>query len=164
MHFDFRRHFNFAFDSPEWQQGLCRYEWCSDGDVLDQLRDLTSFYADYGRILAVSATLLILRLLVYFSDDDRMNVILFTLKGSFQDLFSFVVFLGVMILGFVSCGVALFGTRLDGFRSFGNAFPYVFKMLLGDFDYDALNRVDPWLSAFFFYPYIILQFSIVVSI
>ena len=125
---------------------------------------MTSFYADYGRILAVSATLLILRLLVYFSDDDRMNVILFTLKGSFQDLFSFVVFLGVMILGFVSCGVALFGTRLDGFRSFGNAFPYVFKMLLGDFDYDALNRVDPWLSAFFFYPYIISQFSIVVSI
>jgi len=67
-----------------------------------------------------------------------------TLGRASGDLMAFSIFFGVVFWGYAAMGHILFGPEITGYRYISHALMTLFRMLLGDFDYDQLrfaNRV-----------------------
>lgn len=107
-------------------------------------------FDDYKIILSFASICLSFNLLSYFF------MIKHTLADSKLDIMYFLLFYIILILGFVSMTHFTFGSYIKEYHTFGDAMVECFSIILGDFDYLALEEVSPLMAFFFFYTYNII--------
>ena len=75
------------------------------------------------------------------------------LADSKLEIIYFLIFYILLILGFVSVAYLTFGPYLKEYKTFGDSLVECFSIILGDFNYLDLEKVDSMMAVLFFYPY-----------
>ncbi|KAL0236084.1 hypothetical protein GEMRC1_002666 [Eukaryota sp. GEM-RC1] len=118
--------------------------------------------------LAVLAFLLVFKLFKFFRISHKLSVLIHVLAVAIPDILSFSVVFGVILVGFALMGHMSFGQDVFDFSTFKQSLMSLFRMLLTDFDYLALYKVDPIMGSFFlisfmsFGYYILMNFFIAI--
>jgi len=104
-------------------------------------------FDDYKIMLSFASICISFNLLSYFF------MIKHTLADSKFEIIYFLIFYIILILGFVSMTHFTFGPYIKEFHTFGDAMMECFSIILGDFNYLALEEVSPLMAFLFFYSY-----------
>ena len=85
----------------------------------------------------------------------RLSVVTKTLANSAVEMFHFFVLFLVLFMSWTLAGFFSFGHRVEAFSTIGNSVHSMFNMLLGDFDWPALDAANPTVGALFFMSYMV---------
>ncbi|KAF4673142.1 hypothetical protein FOL47_010988 [Perkinsus chesapeaki] len=99
----------------------------------------------------------------YERGQPRLAVITDTMKRAWMDVAYFLIVFCTVFFNFVLGGYTLFGKRLKGWSTPGDAINTAFVALMGDFDYVAMRRVAPISAAIWFWFYMVLVFLIMLN-
>lgn len=86
----------------------------------------------------------------------------FLLAG--REISFFVIMFGLTFLGFVLLGNQIFGAEMKSFSTIMLSVRTLLKMMIGDFDYEAMRRIDPEWAPAFFSLYIFFVILILVNV
>eukprot|EP00927_Polykrikos_kofoidii_P040786 TRINITY_DN34800_c0_g1_i1.p1 TRINITY_DN34800_c0_g1~~TRINITY_DN34800_c0_g1_i1.p1 ORF type:complete len:1040 (+),score=221.97 TRINITY_DN34800_c0_g1_i1:68-3187(+) len=102
-----------------------------------------SVYHVYRFKLVLSAypLIIVLRLFKAFSVQPRLAVVTKTIVHAGVDLAHFLCVLAGIFFTLALSGLVLFGRRLSSFTTFSRAVNTVFRLMLGDFDWEAIRKV-----------------------
>ncbi|CAK9026749.1 unnamed protein product [Durusdinium trenchii] len=108
--------------------------------VLDLASDAGQLAGQTSLVSSFYPFCILLRLFKTFSLQPRLAVVTRTLWASFADLAHFgIIFLSVFVT-FVFMAMGFFGRTVEGYSSFHIAFVTLFRALMGDLDFDAMEE------------------------
>ena len=105
---------------------------------------------------AALAILGALRMLKYLSVSGTLFVISTTMNEGFKAMTTFFVSVLVVFFSFAFGAVLLYGPHLAEFHNISSAFSALMRFVLGQFDYAALSRVQPYYTAVYFWLYTVI--------
>lgn len=99
------------------------------------------------------------RFFMYMKKHPRMSQFthVFVIAGTEIVFFSFMF--AFTFFGFVLLGHNIYGAHLIAWSTIIKTTSTLIKMMVGNFDYEAMRRVDPVWTPFFFFFYIVFVFS-----
>jgi len=107
------------------------------GQVDDIVHDTHLFCT----LLAVYPFIIVSRFFKAFSSQPRLAMVTNTLSRASVDIFHFGVVFASVFTVFTLSALLLWGQELEYFANFPRAFNTVFRIMLGDFDWDELHEV-----------------------
>lgn len=118
---------------------------------------------DFGGFFGIVASF---KMIKYISISKHARLLIDTLISARGTLFYFILFLGVLLLGFVFCSTVWFGADDAHFHDTPTAIMTLFRYLLGDFDYVKLHetRREGFLVDLFFVGYQVLFYFLSLNI
>jgi len=115
-------------------------------------------------INSINACLTWLKMFKYLQVFPRMALLTNTLSQAVKPLSVFIFIITIVLVG-TSQGFAMaFGVDVRGYRNMLHALLSSLRMMVGDFDYPALEDSSPWLGPLLFWLYIFLVFFVLVSV
>jgi hypothetical protein len=127
--------------------------WASLLTTLGSIRNQNKVYT---RISAANIIVIFARVLKFFREQPRMTNLSQTLSAAAKDTSYFVLMLIVVMLGFVMFCHVSFGPQLDRLSTVYDSTNYCFGMIIGDYDFNELNAIDPIMAHFFFFFFLIV--------
>jgi hypothetical protein len=115
-------------------------------------------------LVAINTVFLSLKIFSYLNNFPGIKLLTTTLSRAREDTLYFILIFLVLILGFVGLSHLSFGAHLQGYSTLLSSLRMNFQLTLGDFDYAAVNRVDPVMSVLYFYPFSLLFVFILTNI
>jgi hypothetical protein len=158
-----RMHFIFP-EEPVWEELKCEQNWCADDDIIQKFYLLSIKFRTFVRIASVNCLIICIRVLKFFRGDEKMQVVIGTLANSLTRIMWFFVMLGLILMGFVTMSHIGFGTKILSFCSLENAVMASFQMVIGNYDYPALDSADEMLALVFFLPFMLIFFFVLMNI
>mmetsp|Transcript_129847 Transcript_129847/g.289680 ORF Transcript_129847/g.289680 Transcript_129847/m.289680 type:complete len:1143 (+) Transcript_129847:49-3477(+) len=95
----------------------------------------------FRQILALYPFAIVLRFFKAFASQPRLAVVTKTFTRAGTDILHFAVVFGSIFVVYTSAAMILFGQELLDFANFGRSCNSVFRVLLGDFDWELMNRI-----------------------
>jgi len=92
-------------------------------------------------MLAVYPFIVVSRFFKAFASQPRLAMVTNTLVSAANDIIHFVVVFGTVFTVFVLCAIILWGQELEDFANFARTFHTVFRIMLGDFDWEELREI-----------------------
>jgi polycystin 2 len=117
----------------------------------------------FENILAVITFLAWISVHKFFSDFESMAIFTITLRRCYRDLLSFIVVYMVTYLAYAQLGVLIFGGELDSFRNLPHSLYTLFRVILGDFDFHAMESANRIIGPLFFISYVFFVFFILLN-
>lgn len=114
-------------------------------------------------ILACNAFILWFKIFKYTRFLPGMDVISETVARSLRNTVSFVAMMAFVLFGFAQAGVLAFGTDVPGYHTFIDTFFTLLRTLLGDFDFESMQRSNRVFGPLYFLSFIVLVFFILLS-
>jgi len=105
-----------------------------------------------------------LRIFAYLGIAKQMKTVWATLDRAKTDLFTFLVGVGIIVLGFSVLGHFLYGSRLDEWHNLASSMSSLLRFALGDADYDRMASVRPQLTPFYFVAYTAIVFLVALNL
>jgi hypothetical protein len=124
--------------------------------LLSTLGDIKNQNKVYTRLSSLNIVVIFLRLLKFFREQPRMSNLSATIAAAAVDTCYFVVMMMFIMFGFVLFCHVSFGPQLDRLSTLYEAVNYCFAMVIGDYDFNELNAVDPVMAHFFFFFFLII--------
>mmetsp|Transcript_1768 Transcript_1768/g.6242 ORF Transcript_1768/g.6242 Transcript_1768/m.6242 type:complete len:854 (-) Transcript_1768:47-2608(-) len=118
---------------------------------------------DSNLLGAFYPVIIMLRLFKAFQAQPRLALVAMTLYNSAGDLAHFCIVFLAAFFSFVFTGIALFGQEVSDFAQFDRGVMTLFRMLMGDFDYDAMQGNDRIVAAAFVSLFQIAMFLIMLN-
>ncbi|XP_060603024.1 polycystin-2-like protein 1 isoform X2 [Ruditapes philippinarum] len=142
-------------------------------ELLKKLLDKPDQYADfeflsYGQTqfdnaIAIAVFLAWIKIFKYISFNKTMTQLSSTLGKCAKDLAGFAVMFFIIFLAFTQLGYLLFGTQVKDFSNFQNSFFTLFRIILGDFDFDQLEAANRVLGPIFFMLFVFFVFFVLIN-
>ncbi|XP_045214865.1 polycystic kidney disease 2-like 1 protein isoform X3 [Mercenaria mercenaria] len=142
-------------------------------ELLQELLDKPDQYADfeflsYGQTqfdnaIAIAVFLAWIKIFKYISFNKTMTQLSSTLGKCAKDLAGFAVMFFIIFLAFTQLGYLLFGTQVKDFSNFQNSFFTLFRIILGDFDFDQLEAANRVLGPIFFMLFVFFVFFVLIN-
>lgn len=126
-------------------------------NMYNDFYEAKELFNDYKILVSFASICISFNLLSYFF------MIKHTLADSKLEIIYFLLFYIILILGFVSMSHLTFGPYIEEYHTFGDAMVEWFSIILGDFDYIALENVSPTMAFLFFYSYNIIFIFILAN-
>jgi hypothetical protein len=117
----------------------------------------------YNSALAIMVFCCWVKVFKYISFNKSMTQLSSTLSKCAKDLAGFAVMFFIFFLAFAQLGYLLFGTQISNYSSVGQAVFTLFRLILGDFDFDALQQANRVLGPAFFVLYVFFVFFILLN-
>lgn len=127
------------------------------------LDPISLFYSYQIYANAVNAVFTMLKILKYMRLNNRMNILTRTLDVCTESIAGVLLLFVFILVAYAICGTALYGTSISTFRSVDASFAQLLFMLFGDFPYNDMRRVQPVLTGFYLFSYIILAQFILLN-
>ena len=105
---------------------------------------------------SVNALLCFIKTFKYLGKFQQLSVLIKTLSNSREEIFYFLVIFAVIFVGFALAFQLGFGSDVEEYRSFTDSLMSLFRMLLGEFNYYALENSNRVLAPLFFTFYNVL--------
>merc|ERR1719461_710071 len=86
-----------------------------------------------------------------------------TLSAAGKDLGGFSVMFVIIYFAFVQLGFLLFGIQVYDFRSITDSIFTLFRMILGDFNFKAIESASTFLGPVYFLSYIFFVFFVLLN-
>jgi hypothetical protein len=143
-----------------------RYGGSGDLDLNQVITSFAEAQAEQAMYKGLEVLLLIIlmtQLFRYFSFDPRMNVVVTTVSSASEKLLPVLLIFLVILVAYSLLGIILFGSELDAFSSFGNAYQACLLFTLGDYDFEAMRSVDKAGAGLFYWTFTILIVILVLN-
>mmetsp|Transcript_10858 Transcript_10858/g.24910 ORF Transcript_10858/g.24910 Transcript_10858/m.24910 type:complete len:1047 (-) Transcript_10858:32-3172(-) len=109
---------------------------------VDALEDVVKYVHNLKLVFAAYPLLIVFRLFKAFAAQPRLALVTNTLVVTGVDLLHFMLVFTSIFVTLAISGLVLFGRRLEHFTTFPRAVNTVFRLMLGDFDWEALRQVS----------------------
>ena len=113
----------------------------------------TLLFYDYLLVYFQAITLLLSTFKIWqlLRIEQHMNTLLRVLSALTKPVLAYLFMFLLLTMPFVIAGHVLFGAKLFDFSSLINSLTTLFKLILGQFDYDDFRRADPRIGPIYFF-------------
>ncbi|XP_030383935.1 polycystic kidney disease 2-like 1 protein [Scaptodrosophila lebanonensis] len=132
----------------------------SDFQSLDSLLFWNELYVDLVGLLAF---LVWVKIFKFISFNKTLVQFTTTLKRCSKDLAGFSLMFAIVFLAYAQLGLLLFGTKHPDFRNFITSILTMIRMILGDFQYQLIEKANYILGPIYFLTYILIVFFILLN-
>ncbi|XP_072246403.1 polycystin-2-like protein 1 [Leuresthes tenuis] len=142
-------------------------------NLLGKLLEQPGIYADfeflafwqtqYNNMNAVNLFFAWIKIFKYISFNKTMTQLSTTLGRCAKDIFGFAVMFFIVFFAYAQLGYLLFGTEVESFSTFVKCIFTQFRIILGDFDYDAIDRANRVLGPIYFVTYVFFVFFVLLN-
>jgi hypothetical protein len=158
---------------------LCRIvwmSWSSGCTLLSKTQRETSFhYPEELEGIAIlyllmnyfnitNVVLSFLKLIKFTELNYSMSVVLKTLAVAKSDIFGVMVVFAAVVVSYTFAGIIFFGAALPHrFSTFWRAFSSLLRMLIGDFEFESMAKVNRNVAGLYFWTFMILALFLMLS-
>ncbi|CAF4587465.1 unnamed protein product [Rotaria sp. Silwood1] len=149
------------------------YRQIKVGQILDELlKDqktfadfefLTYWQTQFNNIIAFTVFLAWIKIFKYVSFNKTMTQLSTTLSRCAKDVLGFSIMFMIVFLAYAQLGYLLFGTMVDDYKTFAISIFTLFRIILGDFDFDAILEAHRILGPIFFLTYVFFVFFVLLN-
>uniref|UniRef100_A0A671TRX7 Polycystin 2 like 1, transient receptor potential cation channel n=1 Tax=Sparus aurata TaxID=8175 RepID=A0A671TRX7_SPAAU len=141
--------------------------------LLGKLLEHPQIYADfeflafwqtqYNNMNAVNLFFAWIKVFKYISFNKTMTQLSSTLGRCAKDILGFAIMFFIVFFAYAQLGYLLFGTEVESFSTFVKCIFTQFRIILGDFDYDAIDRANRVLGPIYFVTYVFFVFFVLLN-
>ncbi|XP_054654778.1 polycystic kidney disease 2-like 1 protein [Dunckerocampus dactyliophorus] len=141
--------------------------------LLGKLLEQPEIYADfeflafwqtqYNNMNAVNLFFAWIKVFKYISFNKTMTQLSSTLGRCAKDIVGFAIMFFIVFFAYAQLGYLLFGTEVESFSTFVKCIFTQFRIILGDFDYDAIDRANRVLGPIYFVTYVFFVFFVLLN-
>eukprot|EP00756_Hemistasia_phaeocysticola_P007942 Hpha_TRINITY_DN14443_c0_g3::TRINITY_DN14443_c0_g3_i1::g.157858::m.157858 len=147
-----------------WLQLSSDFKFELPGDEYrTEMDQLEALYFIQVYINSLNSVLTFLKFLKYVRLNQRFAVLGRTMQLAAQNIFGIILIFFVVVLAYSFTANALFGNGLDDYRDLGTSFQSSLRLLLGDFDYDALREENRFVAFAYFWSFVILGLFLLLN-
>ncbi|KAI3378657.1 hypothetical protein SNEBB_011293 [Seison nebaliae] len=117
----------------------------------------------YNNAVAFAVFLSWIKIFKYISFNKTMTQLSTTLGKCAKDVAGFAVMFFIVFFAFAQLGYLIFGTQIKDFSSFVSSLFTLFRIILGDFDFHALEQANRVLGPIFFLTYVFFVFFVLLN-
>ncbi|CAF4480352.1 unnamed protein product [Rotaria socialis] len=149
------------------------YRQIKVGQILDELLKNQNSFADFefltywqiqfNNIVAFAVFLAWIKIFKYVSFNKTMTQLSTTLSRCAKDVMGFSVMFMIVFLAYAQLGYLLFGTMVDDYKTFSISIFTLFRIILGDFDFNAILTAHRVLGPIFFLTYVFFVFFVLLN-
>lgn len=110
---------------------------------------LAADYTSLMDLLSFNVFMTLLKMFRYLKSIRRLNAMWDTLSYASLDLITFFAFFFIIFIAFTIMGNTLFGPELDSFRDLTASMLTIFRMAIGEIDFDEMRGVNRVLGPLF---------------
>nr|KAF6347180.1 polycystin 2 like 2, transient receptor potential cation channel [Pipistrellus kuhlii] len=141
--------------------------------ILEQLLKHTEQYSDfylltywlifYNNILAITVFFAWIKIFKFISFNNTMSQLSSTLSCCIKDIVGFTIMFFIILLAYAKLGFLLFGSQVDDFSTLRNSIFTQFRIILGDFNFAAIQQASPILGPIYFITFILFIFLVLLN-
>ncbi|XP_034993769.2 polycystin-2-like protein 1 [Zootoca vivipara] len=141
--------------------------------LMGQLLRNPSIYADfeflafwqtqYNNMNAVNLFFAWIKIFKYISFNKTMTQLSSTLARCAKDILGFAIMFFIVFFAYAQLGYLLFGTQVENFSTFVKCIFTQFRIILGDFDYNAIDNANRVLGPIYFVTYVFFVFFVLLN-
>ncbi|XP_020646855.3 polycystin-2-like protein 1 [Pogona vitticeps] len=141
--------------------------------LMGQLLRNPSIYADfeflafwqtqYNNMNAVNLFFAWIKIFKYISFNKTMTQLSSTLARCAKDILGFAIMFFIVFFAYAQLGYLLFGTQVENFSTFIKCIFTQFRIILGDFDYNAIDNANRILGPIYFVTYVFFVFFVLLN-
>jgi hypothetical protein len=128
-----------------------------------EVREALQELAMATKLQATNTFLNWFKMITYLSYAPSFAVLTDTLSTAAPEILGFAFIFFVIFFGFAQAHAMVLNTKLEQFRSLGDAHFALMRSLLGDFDFGQLRDADPWMGPFFFVLFVGLAIFVILN-
>jgi polycystin 2 len=104
-----------------------------------------------------------IKIFKYISFNKTMTQLSMTLSRCAKDVTGFAIMFFIVFLAYAQLGYLIFGTQVQDFSTFANSIFTLFRIILGDFDFEAIEAANRVLGPIFFLTYVFFVFFVLLN-
>ncbi|UJR37362.1 hypothetical protein I4U23_030070 [Adineta vaga] len=149
------------------------YRQVKVSEILDELLDNENTFADFeflsywqlqfNNVIAFTVFLAWIKIFKYVSFNKTMTQLSTTLSRCAKDVLGFSVMFMIVFLAYAQLGYLLFGSMVEDYKTFSASIFTLFRIILGDFDFDAILNAHRILGPIFFLTYVFFVFFVLLN-
>ncbi|XP_029425540.1 polycystic kidney disease 2-like 1 protein [Nannospalax galili] len=124
---------------------------------------LAFWQTQYNNMNAVNLFFAWIKVFKYISFNKTMTQLSSTLARCAKDILGFAVMFFIVFFAYAQLGYLLFGTQVENFSTFIKCIFTQFRIILGDFDYNAINNANRVLGPIYFVTYVFFVFFVLLN-
>ncbi|XP_077883341.1 polycystin-2-like protein 1 isoform X1 [Ictidomys tridecemlineatus] len=124
---------------------------------------LAFWQTQYNNMNAVNLFFAWIKIFKYISFNKTMTQLSSTLARCAKDILGFAVMFFIVFFAYAQLGYLLFGTQVENFSTFIKCIFTQFRIILGDFDYNAINNANRILGPAYFVTYVFFVFFVLLN-
>ncbi|XP_023183642.1 polycystic kidney disease 2-like 1 protein [Xiphophorus maculatus] len=132
-------------------------------DLYADFEFLAFWQTQYNNMNAVNLFFAWIKIFKYISFNKTMTQLSATLGRCAKDILGFAIMFFIVFFAYAQLGYLLFGTEVESFSTFVKCIFTQFRIILGDFDYDAIDRANRVLGPIYFVTYVFFVFFVLLN-
>ncbi|KAJ3610234.1 hypothetical protein NHX12_022328 [Muraenolepis orangiensis] len=132
-------------------------------DIYADFEFLAFWQTQYNNMNAVNLFFAWIKIFKYISFNKTMTQLSSTLGRCAKDILGFAVMFFIVFFAYAQLGYLLFGTEVDSFSTFVKCMFTQLRIILGDFDYNAIERANRVLGPIYFFTYVFFVFFVLLN-
>ncbi|KAI4550887.1 hypothetical protein MJT46_018394 [Ovis ammon polii x Ovis aries] len=124
---------------------------------------LAFWQTQYNNMNAVNLFFAWIKIFKYISFNKTMTQLSSTLARCAKDILGFAVMFFIVFFAYAQLGYLLFGTQVENFSTFAKCIFTQFRIILGDFDYNAIDNANRILGPVYFVTYVFFVFFVLLN-
>ncbi|CAG04723.1 unnamed protein product, partial [Tetraodon nigroviridis] len=132
-------------------------------DIYADFEFLAFWQTQYNNMNAVNLFFAWIKVFKYISFNKTMTQLSSTLGRCAKDIVGFAVMFFIVFFAYAQLGYLLFGMEVESFSTFAKCIFTQFRIILGDFDYNAIDRANRVLGPIYFVTYVFFVFFVLLN-
>ncbi|MEJ1276345.1 polycystic kidney disease 2-like 1 [Cricetulus griseus] len=132
-------------------------------DTYADFEFLAFWQTQYNNMNAVNVFFAWIKIFKYISFNKTMTQLSSTLARCAKDILGFAVMFFIVFFAYAQLGYLIFGTQVENFSTFVKCIFTQFRIILGDFDYNAIDNANRILGPVYFVTYVFFVFFVLLN-
>ncbi|NXG92315.1 PK2L2 protein, partial [Stercorarius parasiticus] len=142
---------------------LLMEELLSDPHTYPDFYFLAFWQVLYNNMIAVNIFFAWIKIFKYVSFNKTMMQLSSTLSRCDKDILGFAVMFFIIFFAYAQFGYLVFGSQVEEFSSFQNCIFTQFRIVLGDFNFEAIEAANRILGPVYFITFVFLVFFVLLN-
>ena len=112
---------------------------------------------------ALNTVIVFLKIMKYLRLNNRLNILSRTMESAAQSIIGVLVIFCLVVTAYALAGYSLYGTALWDYRTVDFSFAGLFRLLVGQFDYEAMRSENRGLTFVYFWTFTILGLFVLLN-
>ncbi|NWX79076.1 PK2L2 protein, partial [Alca torda] len=142
---------------------LLMEELLSDPHAYPDFYFLAFWQVLYNNMIAINIFFAWIKIFKYVSFNKTMMQLSSTLSRCDKDILGFAVMFFIIFFAYAQFGYLVFGSQVEEFSSFQNCIFTQFRIVLGDFNFEAIEAANRILGPVYFITFVFLVFFLLLN-
>ncbi|XP_063205527.1 polycystin-2-like protein 2 [Chroicocephalus ridibundus] len=142
---------------------LLMEELLSDPHAYPDFYFLAFWQVLYNNMIAINVFFAWIKIFKYVSFNKTMMQLSSTLSRCDKDILGFAVMFFIIFFAYAQFGYLVFGSQVEEFSSFQNCIFTQFRIVLGDFNFEAIEAANRILGPVYFITFVFLVFFVLLN-